>query len=432
MSYVVPEPLPMGWEVVPFNEVVHNHSGNSKLIKGKQHSSAGGGKFPGFSASGQDVWLDDFEHEGTAIVLSAVGARCGKAFLAKGKWSAVANTHVLWPVQDALDPMFFWYLVNDENFWIRGGSGQPFVKVKASLERPFALPPLNEQRRIVAKIEALFSRLEEGVSALKQARARLALYRQSLLDFVAQGRNDPSGQVVDLAGVVTEVGQGWSPRCHNHPAGDETTWAVIKTTAIQEMAFSPDENKELPSNLEPRPHLELKSGDLLMTRAGPRKRVGVACLVRKVRPKLMLCDKAYRLTLDRRKVVPEFLELVLNAPRIQREIESLKSGINDSGVNLTQKRLLSLQICLPSLERQAEIVRILEERLSRADALEAEIDAALARAEALRQAILKRAFSGRLVPQDPSDEPATTLLTRLRAQRDAAPKTKRTRRKAKA
>ena len=70
---------------------------------------------------------------------------------------------------------------------------------------------------------------------------------------------------------------------------------------------------------------------------------------------------------------------------------------------------------LPSLVEQTEIVRILDERLEAVDTLNAEITANLARAEALRQSILKQAFSGKLVPQDPDDEPATVLLQRIRA-----------------
>jgi type I restriction enzyme S subunit len=82
---------------------------------------------------------------------------------------------------------------------------------------------------------------------------------------------------------------------------------------------------------------------------------------------------------------------------------------------------LSLRFRLPSIAKQPEIVRILDARLEAADALEAEIDAALTRAEALRQSILKQAFTGRLVPQDPTDEPATALLARITAAR-AAPR----------
>ena len=74
-----------------------------------------------------------------------------------------------------------------------------------------------------------------------------------------------------------------------------------------------------------------------------------------------------------------------------------------------------MPFCSPA--EQAEVVRILDARLETADALENEIDANLTRAEALRQSILKKAFSGELVPQDPDDEPAGMLLARIHANR---------------
>lgn len=79
---------------------------------------------------------------------------------------------------------------------------------------------------------------------------------------------------------------------------------------------------------------------------------------------------------------------------------------------------LPVPICSPA--EQAEIIRILDARLTAADRMEAEIDAALSRSGALRQSILKRAFAGSLVPQDPTDEPAAALLARIAAQRDDA------------
>lgn len=168
--------LPNGWAAVQGFEIFPTRSGNSKLIKGALHSAPADGLFPGYSAAGQDVWLGDWEHEGDAIILSAVGARCGKAFLATGKWSAVANTHIVWLLKAVTVPAFAMLHLNNEDFWVRSGGAQPFIKVKETLERTFPLPPLAEQHRIVAKVDELMGlcdRLEAAREARETTRNRL-------------------------------------------------------------------------------------------------------------------------------------------------------------------------------------------------------------------------------------------------------------------
>jgi len=223
-----------------------------------------------------------------------------------------------------------------------------------------------------------------------------------------------------LSEIVSELGQGWSPRCLNHPSSRNDVWAVITTTAIQHGSFQDGENKELPAQLTPRPHLTITVGDILVTRAGPRKRVGVVCLVRKCRPRLMLCDKAYRLQVRTDHVSPEWLEFVLNSPRVLQEIEELKTGISDSGVNLTQDRFLAMNVPIPSLEQQEETVKILETSMSQIANMEKQVETTLLQAVALRQSILKQAFSGQLIAQHSTDEPASVLLERIRAERGNA------------
>ena len=142
------EALPGSWRRCRLSDFVKHKSGDSKIIKGKQSSSPGDGLYQGFSASGPDVWVDVAHYSGPGVVVSAVGARCGKTFIADGEWTAIANTHVLRPSNEVVNK-FLWYLTNREEWWQKSGTAQPFVKVKDTLERAFALPSHDEQARIV-------------------------------------------------------------------------------------------------------------------------------------------------------------------------------------------------------------------------------------------------------------------------------------------
>jgi type I restriction enzyme S subunit len=182
------------------------------------------------------------------------------------------------------------------------------------------------------------------------------------------------------------VQQGWSPRCHVKPAADGA-WGVLKTTAIQDGRFEPEHNKELPEHLVPRPQLEVQAGDLLMTCAGPRARCGVPALVRQTPARLMMSGKMYRMRPSDR-LLPEFLELWLRSPEAQFRIDRMKTGISDSGLNLTHGRFVELPVPVPPLDEQRWIVELLEDHLSRLDVAEAYIRAGLARAQSWQSRVI--------------------------------------------
>lgn len=237
---------------------------------------------------------------------------------------------------------------------------------------------------------------------------------------------DHGWATIQLGDLIGEVQQGWSPKCDEDRPIQPDDWTVVTTTAVQHHSFSDKEIKLLPARFEPRPEIEIQAGDFLMTRKGPRARTGVVCLIPETRHRIMLCDTVYRFRCDEASILPRLLEFALNSPLTLRELDELKSGISDSGISLNHGKIKSVSVSFPlNQDEQAEITRILNERLSAADALEAEIDAGLTRAEALRQSVLKQAFSGKLVPQDPEDEPAALLLARIKAEKATKPKKRR-------
>jgi type I restriction enzyme S subunit len=211
------------------------------------------------------------------------------------------------------------------------------------------------------------------------------------------------------------IHQGWSPQCEREPAPDDA-WGVLKTTAIQAGEFLPGENKLLPASLKPRPALEVRAGDLLLTCAGPRARCGVACLVRETPPYRMLSGKMYRFRVNREHVDPSFFEYLLLSPDQVDAIDEIKTGISDSGLNLTHARFKGLEVPLAPRAEQARIVAAIEEAFSKLDAGEAGLRTVRRLLTRMRNAILTAALTGHLVPQNPADSAAVKLLADLGAE----------------
>jgi type I restriction enzyme M protein len=149
------------WPLVPLGSVATSKGGNNKVIKGTLATENDGRLFPAYSATGQDVFSPEYDYDGDGVVISAVGARCGKCFLATGRWQAIANTHVLVPNHSMILTKYLFLLVNNEDFWVKGGAAQPFVKIAASLDLQIPLPPLDVQKEIVAEIDG-YQRIIDG------------------------------------------------------------------------------------------------------------------------------------------------------------------------------------------------------------------------------------------------------------------------------
>lgn len=274
------------------------------------------------------------------------------------------------------------------------GSVIPHINKYILYNLQIRIPSEKKQGLIVAEIEKQLTKLDNSIKLLDSTKYKLKFYRKSLLNNLTSGSATKT-----IESAIIGLDQGWSPKCHNAPA-ENNEWGVIKTTAVQAGCFNDTENKKLPSNLNPRLQHELKKGDLLITRAGPRVRVGVCCMIKNTRPKLINCDKVYRLRINQEIAVPEYIELILNSPKYSEEINRMKSGISDSGVNLTQKVFKQILIPLPKIDEQLEIVQKIESKLSVIDKLEQTVNQSLIKTQALRKSILKLAFEGKLVAFD--------------------------------
>ncbi len=304
--------------------------------------------------------------------------------------------------RERIVPRFLWLYFSRESAWLEAlglSSGSTptsrnRLKEDQFLQMEIPLPPIGEQRRIVARIEELAALIKEAQGLRAKAREEAGRLYRSVL---AATLNPPGGtwQKETVTDVIISMDAGWSPRCERYPAnGDE--WGVLKTTSVQWCQFHPEENKRLREDLEPRPDLCVEAGDVLVTRAGPRKRVGVVAAVRESWPSLMISDKLIRLRSNLAKVDSLFLELALASPFSQEYFFQRKTGLADAQVNISQKILRATPVAYPPLPEQRRIVAYLDDLQTQVDELTALQDATQAELDALLPSVLDRAFRGEL------------------------------------
>jgi type I restriction enzyme S subunit len=197
---------------------------------------------------------------------------------------------------------------------------------------------------------------------------------------------------VPLGRLATVMDSGWSPQCDSVRRSSVNDWAVLKTTAVQPLFFDCKEHKVLPAKLKPRPQCEAQFGDVLITRAGPKNRVGVCCVVNQVEPRLMISDKLIRLRLHD-DVWPDFIALSLNAGEAQAAIEAAKSGMAVMQMNISQAKLRAVPIPLPPLAEQRRIVAKVDELMALCDQLEASLAAAATDRARLLESLLHEALA---------------------------------------
>lgn len=228
---------------------------------------------------------------------------------------------------------------------------------------------LVEQRPEEGTGEELFQQIQEEKQALVKAGK---LKKEKPLPEIAEDEIPfeipDTWQWARLGNISWYFDAGKSPNCLKQPVTGND-WGVITTTAVQLGYFDEVQNKILPSNFAVNPEIQVRSGDILITRAGPTNRTGIACLVKDIHYKLILSDKIIRINMTDNYFYKDYLIMVLNSPRIRNLIVGLMSGMDKQQVNVSQDKYKTLLIPIPPLAEQKRIVAKLEEILPLCDRL---------------------------------------------------------------
>ncbi|MEY4531892.1 MAG: hypothetical protein RLZZ156_2613 [Deinococcota bacterium] len=479
--------LPMNWEWAKLEDVGEITTGNTPTPKDAENY---GDDYPLVKPSDLNTLIpisktEQFlSNEGAkkarilrtgAVLVSCIG-NLGKVGIAGVQLATNQQINAIEFYSEFLLDKYGYYYCKTLAPWLTANSSATTITIinKSRFSTaPIPIPPLLEQKRIVAKLEELLSELEFGVKTLKIALAKVKKYRQSVLKAAVQGdlskawREAQGGSLepasVLLKKVLLERQQKWileqqakgrknakytEPQAPDSSGLAELPEGWVWATADQLTSVVTDGEHITPprtdsgvfllsarnvlngklalkdvdyisekTHLELNKRLTIKAGDVLLSCSGT---VGRSCVVpENISFSLVRSVAVLKPVLK----MSEFLSFCIRSPLLQNQIETRKT--QTAQANIFQGKIRVLVFPLPPLEEQAFIVSQVEAKLSATDHLEQSIKANLLRAERLRASTLNMAFRGELVPQDATDEPAAVLLERIRGLRTAGGRQKK-------
>lgn len=308
-----------------------------------------------------------------------------------------------------LDGRYLAFYLQTRAYWNQiaaATSGITLANVNAKKLSAVTLPlaPRAEQERIVAAIEDQFSRIDAGVLALDRVGAWITVLRRALLAAALDGQW-PTVQLQEVA--ETHLGKMLSRKSKTglderpYLRNQNVQWGHIDVRDVSRMNFEPDE----------RERFRLRTGDLLVCEGGIVGR----CAIWDDQLAECYYQKALHRIRPSTRVRTKWIALVLEHFAAEGRLEAHSGGITIQ--HLPQEDLRMLEVPLPSLAEQDILISWCDQSASAMRCLESAVRASNQRGEALRSAILAAAFTGKLVPHNPTDEPASILLERIAAER---------------
>jgi type I restriction enzyme S subunit len=308
------------------------------------------------------------------------------------------------------------------------GVGGSLTRAQPKKVREFVIPlaPLNEQRRIAAKLDTTLAAIDACRQRLDGVEALLKRFRQAVLAAATSGEltrewREERGiadewNAAQLGPLLNDMRYGTAKKCSYEAVG----LPVLRIPNILESGcICQADLKYADFDAQEVAKLSLLPGDLLVIRSnGSLDLVGRVAEASEKDAGMLFAGYLIRLRPNQDKILSPYLQLALRSPSTRSTIELAArstSGVN----NINSQFLSSLAIPLPAVQEQQEIVRHTQSLFSLADQLEAKLTSARKTLERLTPALLAKAFRGELVPQDPGDEPASVLLERIRAARQA-------------
>lgn len=312
----------------------------------------------------------------------------------------------------------FYYLLFKKEYLIKQGKGgaQPNISQEIIKALQIPVPPLKEQKRIVEKIEQEFGKIDEVIEKLKLAQEQIKQYKQSVLKAAFEGKlyKTTEWKEKKFEDICIYIQRGKSPKYSNIKNSN----FIINQKCVRwdklQVDFIKYVTDDFWNNLPQERFLQ--TGDILWNSTGTGT-IGRAYLYNGNELLKTIVDSHITIVrTSKNYIISKFLFYFIMSPFVQYKIEAMQSGSTNQ-VELGNQEIKKTIINVPTLEEQIKIVKEIEKRFEITAKAEKVIIDNLEKSKQLKQSILKKAFDGRLVSQDPNDEPASILLEKIKTER---------------
>lgn len=423
-------------EILDYKRVPINSKERQKRKENKKLNEL----YPYYGATGQVDYINDYLFDGEYVLLGEDGAPFldplkNKAYIVSGKFWANNHVHIL---KGYISNKYLCFYLNQYNF-IGHVTGTTRLKLNQSSMKSIVIKvaPLNEQNRIVENIEELFSDLDKATEDLKKTQEQLKIYRQAVLKAAFEGKLTEEWRKKNISRLVEEV-----LKIKNENIDElfkiPKSWKWLKVLQIGEVETGTTPRKNIKSNYgqdcpfykptdleaginvrKAREYLSKKG--LSKARFLPKNSILITCIGATIGKTGIIrlpgaSNQQINAIIPYKFANPDFIYYQVISPYFQEQIISKSSSTTLPILN--KSRFKDLLIVMATKEEQEQIVQETESRLSVCDKLAEIVQQSLEKIEYLRQSILKKAFEGKLVPQDLNGEPAEKLLERIKQEKE--------------
>jgi len=405
---VIPSKYPLNWSTQKVKYVAALKSGDA--ITSEDISETG--DYPVFGGNGLRGYTSSYNCDGDHPLIGRQGALCGNINFASGRFWASEHAVVVTPknkhhsrwLRDVLETM-------DLNQYSQSAA-QPGISVEVIENLTIPVPPRAEQVAISSYLDRERSRIDRLIAEKERMLALLEEKRSALVSRVVTRGLDPNAPLkpsgLEWLGEIPEhwelrrtkfvssrLDQGSSPVASNTPAASGEL-GVLKLSAVSKGRFRREENKALREIDEEEQLLALRKGDILITRGNTPELIADVAYVSEDEPSLLLPDLIYRLRIQEKEILAEYLTAFLTTAAARVQIRRDARGSSGSMVKVSQDHVLDWLTPLPPLFEQEEIMNLLRSADEGFQSVEREVSSSLTLLSERRAALINAAVTGQI------------------------------------